>query len=265
MVVDMTNQRFGKLVVLYRVENDRFGKAQWLCQCDCGKQKVINGASLRRGLTVSCGCNALSKIKEYNEKQVKNEVGNTYGYLTVVSRNLDPSLSKDGRAMWNCVCKCGNTCVASGKWLRAGHTTSCGCRRQSLGEEAVENLLLSNNIEYAKEYHVDIRKEKIYQHHKARFDFAIFKDNILVYFIEYDGEQHFEENVREQGRGWNSRANFEKTHERDILKNQWCKNNNIPLIRIPYWHFKKLCIEDLLLETSNFIVKDNYEQEEIII
>ena len=32
----------------------------------------------------------------------------------------------------------------------------------------------------------------------------------------------------------------------------WCKDNNIPLIRIPYTHYKELKIEDLLLETSKF-------------
>lgn len=42
--------------------------------------------------------------------------------------------------------------------------------------------------------------------------------------------------------------------EHDKLKNQWCKENNIPLIRIPYTRYNDLCIEDLLLETSNFII-----------
>ena len=42
--------------------------------------------------------------------------------------------------------------------------------------------------------------------------------------------------------------------ERDIIKTQWCKDNNIPLIRIPYWHLKELKLEDLLLETSKFII-----------
>ena len=55
---------------------------------------------------------------------------------------------------------------------------------------------------------------------------------------------------------WNNKENFLKTQERDVLKNQWCKDNNIPLIRIPYWHLKDLCLEDLLLETSKFIVKE---------
>ena len=55
-VVDMTGQKFGKLTVLERAENDKFGKAQWLCECECGNKKIIVGASLRKGLTVSCGC-----------------------------------------------------------------------------------------------------------------------------------------------------------------------------------------------------------------
>ena len=55
-VIDLTGQVFGRLTVLKREGSDKHGKAMWLCQCSCCNQKVINGASLRRGLTVSCGC-----------------------------------------------------------------------------------------------------------------------------------------------------------------------------------------------------------------
>ena len=254
-VINMVGQTYGKLTVIERAENDKFGKAQWLCQCECGNQKIIAGASLRRGLTISCGCNKIQKLKDYNDSHIVDETGKVYGYLTVINRNEDPTLAKDGRAMWNCQCKCGNKCVVSGKLLREGKVTSCGCRRQSLGEEAIEKILLQNNFNYAKEYLVQTRKELIYQHHKSRFDFAIFNDdNILQYFIEFDGLQHFEKNIRENGFGWNSKDNYLKTHERDMIKNQWCKENKIPLIRIPYTQLKNLCLEDLLLETSQFII-----------
>ena len=36
--------------------------------------------------------------------------------------------------MWNCKCECGNICVVSGKSLRNGHTSSCGCKIKSKGE-----------------------------------------------------------------------------------------------------------------------------------
>ena len=69
------------------------------------------------------------------------------------------------------------------------------------------------------------------------------------YLIEYDGLQHFQpcENFVDE-------EQFQKGQKRDFYKNQWCKDNNIPLIRIPYTHYDNLCIEDLLLETSKYRV-----------
>ncbi|HNA61994.1 MAG TPA: hypothetical protein PKW79_02840 [Rhabdochlamydiaceae bacterium] len=47
--------KFGKLVVIKRVEN--IGKQSgWLCQCVCGKKKVVRYHSLKSGVTKSCGC-----------------------------------------------------------------------------------------------------------------------------------------------------------------------------------------------------------------
>lgn len=248
-MIDITGQKYGMLTVLSRAENDRHGKTQWLCQCECGSEpKIISGAALRRGLTVSCGCNKRKKLKEYNDKHTIDETGHIYGYLTVIDRNTTIKNS-DGRALWNCKCKCGNDYVVAGKLLREGKVTSCGCRTQSLGEEKIEKILLENNFNYAKEYLVQTREN----HRKSRFDFAIFnEENKLLYFIEYDGMQHFEDNVRENGLGWNTREAFEKTKERDEIKNLWCKNNNIPLIRIPYTHFDDLCLNDLQINTSTY-------------
>lgn len=57
-----------------------------------------------------------------------NEIGNVYGYLTVIA----PAPSKNNRAMWKCKCKCGNECEVSGKLLRSGHTKSCGCLKSEV-------------------------------------------------------------------------------------------------------------------------------------
>lgn len=53
---DMTGQRFGRLTVIDRAENDRKNQACWRCRCDCGNVTVVAGARLRRGTTKSCGC-----------------------------------------------------------------------------------------------------------------------------------------------------------------------------------------------------------------
>lgn len=54
-VVEMTGQRFGRLVVLRREYVDS-RKAWWLCKCDCGASHVVEGGRLRSGTTRSCGC-----------------------------------------------------------------------------------------------------------------------------------------------------------------------------------------------------------------
>lgn len=54
--IDLTGQRFGWLVVVAFAKLDREQKAWWRCKCDCGKQRVVCGKSLRNGTTRSCGC-----------------------------------------------------------------------------------------------------------------------------------------------------------------------------------------------------------------
>ena len=54
-ILDLANQRFGKLVVESFAGKNRWGAALWLCRCDCGKTKVIVSGHLRGGVR-SCGC-----------------------------------------------------------------------------------------------------------------------------------------------------------------------------------------------------------------
>ncbi len=55
-VIEMRGQRFGRLRVIRREGSTKAGKPTWLVICECGTRKVVVGASLRAGLTKSCGC-----------------------------------------------------------------------------------------------------------------------------------------------------------------------------------------------------------------
>ena len=55
-VIDMTGQRFGKLVVLGLAGMSRHRVATWNVRCDCGKEREVPGTSLRSGNTTTCGC-----------------------------------------------------------------------------------------------------------------------------------------------------------------------------------------------------------------
>ena len=79
-----------------------------------------------------------------------------------------------------------------------------------------------------------------------RYDF--FVDN--RYLIEFDGEQHYKERARDGF--W--KDNYDNLHKRDLEKNQYALEHNIPLIRIPYWKINNLKLSDLLPETSKYLI-----------
>ena len=64
---------------------------------------------------------------------LKNEIGNRYGYLTVIERAEN---DKDGHAKWKCLCDCGNEVIVLGKHLRSGNTKSCGCYQKQRARES---------------------------------------------------------------------------------------------------------------------------------
>lgn len=53
-----------------------------------------------------------------------NIIGERYGRLVVLKRAAN---NKYGLPAWDCICDCGTICTVSGKSMKAGHTTSCGC------------------------------------------------------------------------------------------------------------------------------------------
>lgn len=125
-VIDITGQRFGKLVVIQRADDhyEPSGKRviRWKCQCDCGEISVVSGSQLRKGRTKSCGCLDHPDIN-----------GKRFGKLTVI-REGDKKVKPCGSPvkMWICKCDCGNTTLVSTSDLNNGHTTSCGCVKRGM-------------------------------------------------------------------------------------------------------------------------------------
>ena len=72
-VKDLTGQRFGRLTVIKRVENNRHGKAQWLCKCDCGNETTVIGSGLINGNTKSCGCYNRERVSETHKGKIVTE------------------------------------------------------------------------------------------------------------------------------------------------------------------------------------------------
>lgn len=235
--LNLIGQRFKKLVVIEKTDKRHDGMIVWKCKCDCGNITFVPTSYLTAGETKSCGCLFSESM---HEKFGSKLIGKKFGKLTVIEET-DQRYFKN--IVWKCQCECGNITYVPSHSLLKGATQSCGCIK-SKGEEKIIKILKENNINFETQKSFNNCRFKE-SGQLAKFDFFI--EN--TYLLEFDGEQHFQARKT----GWATEENVLQTQERDAYKNKWCIENNIPLIRIPYTHLESLKIEDLLLETSNFI------------
>ena len=237
---DLTGKRFEKLVVLYRCQKPKEAKsrgAYWCCECDCGAYTIIRADSLRSRAIISCGCEG----KKRRADSVKRDLTNQRFGSLVAKYPIDKVYKPTGCILWHCKCDCGREVDIPTSALTTGNSTTCGFHTQSKGASKIENILIKNKIKYVKEKTFPDCVDK----GKLRFDFYLPDYN---YCIEYDGEQHF----NKANSGF-FKDRLEDIQRRDAIKNQYCKNNNIKLIRISYLDIKNISTKEDLFE-------EKYEQ-----
>jgi len=117
------------------------------------------------------------------------------------------------------------------------HLLGNGCPScsSSRGELSIIKWFAENKIEYNRQHwYLDLRG---FRKRPLRFDFYIPTNNLL---IEFDGEQHtrpvrFKDMTQEK-----AVLSFKRIQHNDVLKNKYCEDNGIPLLRISYKDFKRI-------------------------
>lgn len=73
--VNLSGQRFGRLVAVERAPRSKGGATMWACKCDCGNMVTVQYSNLKRGATQSCGClnheNRVNHIKHGGNRRGK--------------------------------------------------------------------------------------------------------------------------------------------------------------------------------------------------
>lgn len=195
-----------------------------VCQCICGNIKDVNIFNLIGGRTDDCGCGRKEKMSEMRSSDL---VGQKFGKLTVLEKL---SINNVGKLIYRCRCDCGNEITVVGSSLLSGHTHSCGCIL-SYPNMYINQLLTDKNIVHQPEYTVNIDNQYF------RFDFYLPTYNAM---IEYDGEQHYKPIMYGCYSEEEALAQLEKRQKFDEIKNKYCEDYNIPLLRIPYWERKHI-------------------------
>ena len=221
----MIGEKFGRLEVLSRAEKDPTLASRclrYVCKCECGKEVIVNSGSLRSGHTTSCGC-ARKGVR------VKDLTNKRFGFLVAVQ--FTGKTDEERRAIWQCQCDCGKEIEVTSHLLLEGSIKSCGCSKESLGEKRVREILEKLQWSFISQYKFPDCKNI----RELPFDFAIFDGERLLGCIEYQGDIHYKTTG-----GWNTSERLQENQKRDLIKKEYCQQNNIPLLIIPYWDYDKI-------------------------
>ena len=118
----------------------------------------------------------------------------------------------------------------------------CPRCQESLGERSISKILDSYHVKYIQQYTFKYCKYK----RPLPFDFYLPDYNLC---IEYDGSQHYVKNEF-----FSKHDPFEERQLKDHIKNMYCKEHGINMLRIPYNHFQSL--ESIILKRLRGIKKE---------
>nr|WP_145401429.1 zinc-ribbon domain-containing protein [Paenibacillus xylanexedens] len=180
-------------------------------------------------------CSGRLIVESNSLATLRSDLLNEWNYKR--NRDIDPKETGTGsgkKVWWKC--KNGH------EWQAVVHSrsngTGCPQCREKKGEEATSKFLLIKSLNFSRQKRFDDCKFK----RPLSFDFAVYDTyNQLQCLIEYDGHQHFFPIMH-----WGGEKAFKLQQKKDKIKDDYCKANNIPLIRIPYWDFKN--IDSILTE-----------------
>ena len=193
-----------------------------LVKCECGNEYFVSFTNFKTGSR----CYECRKVKWSKEKIIEYITNHTdFEFIEFIEY-------KKGISTLKLKCEHGHEFISNFNRVKY---KGCGCPecKTSKGEQRIEEILIKYNLEYKKQHRFQDCRFK----YPLPFDFYLPKQNCC---IEYDGEQHYVAIDHFGG--------YEKlleTKRNDEIKNQYCKDNNINLIRIPYLEFDN--IENILI------------------
>lgn len=212
------------------------GKDIWW-QCSKNEKHVWNAkVTDRNNLNSGCPyCSHNLPSEDYNLLFCSPKLCEEWDYSKNKKLPSEYTPNSGESVFW--VCKdCGYKWNAIIHSRNSGTFTGCPKCSISKGEKRLDIILSNYNIPHDSQYKFSDLKGL--GRKPLKFDVPIFYDKAktqLRMLIEYDGEQHFR-----WIKGLMTKKQFETLQIHDELKNQYCKNNNIKLLRIPYWEFNNI-------------------------
>jgi Probable Zinc-ribbon domain len=210
-------------------------KVWWKCEKGHEWEESISKiAVLGRGCPY---CAGRKVCKENSLAEIYPEIASEWNYTKNIKLTPFKVTKSSGKIVWWFCKNCNHEWTAS----ISNRINGQGCPKccESKGEKRINKFLVENSVKFKSQYTFKELKG-LKNKHPLKFDFAIFDEkNILTQLIEYDGEQHFKE-ARYSRNKDKMKEKLLLIQSHDQMKNYFCIEKNIPLLRINYIDFQNI-------------------------
>ena len=203
--------------LIKEVEQVSKGTRRFLVECPNGHQYEVDFSKFKIGRRCPTCQNqtfSFEYVKDYIEKE---------GYELLEDAYVNSITEMKLRHK-----RCGNIVFSTFHGFKNGEKRCLYCKEKIYrGEKAIQDYLNENEIDFVTQKRFEDCKDI----QTLPFDIYIPKYNLI---IEYDGEQHFD-----------IKHSFDKESfwigiYHDAIKNSYCEEKNINLLRIPFWEFENI-------------------------
>lgn len=247
----------GHIIVLSEYHGNR--EKVLIKHIDCGRTFETIAGDLLQGKGCRYCAGKMLKTTDQFKQEITQKYGNEYTVLGEYINAKTKVLVKHNN--------CGYEWLITPTSLLKNRR--CPVCNQSYGESEIENFLLYNKINYSKQVTFSDCKDK----DVLKFDFSVNdKNGNILSLIEFDGLFHFKPIKLTGMTQQQAIDNLRSTQKRDNIKNAYCNDNDISLLRIKYTekHFinnkLKPYLENLLynkFEVPNKYVLGTVKKENI--
>lgn len=216
-------------------------KYWWTCEM-ADDHEWESTISNRKQKNTNCPCCSNKKLVRSNSLGVANPELAKEWHLTK-NKNLTPfDVINGGNTKYWWICNENVNHEWKASVCRRNQGSGCPKCRLSWGEKKIAKYLDKCNIVYTPQFIFENMKRRL------RYDFGVFNKRVCV--IEYNGQQHYYPmNFGSKKEGYDLKK-LQGNQERDKIKIDYCRDNNIELLIIPFWDFDR--IEEILSAWFSF-------------
>jgi dUTP pyrophosphatase len=180
---ELTNKKYGKVLVLKKHGKNSHGDILWLCKCQCGKETIRTASHLLGTPNVSCGCGNKIGKELYNWTGYEDISGSYLKRIKSNAKSKNRECTVSPEYLWNLYLKQNKKCAISGVDIRFASGS-----KQTASLDRIDNTkgYIEGNVQWVHKYINRIRSDFSVEYFKSICQTVINNREIEIQCVKTD-------------------------------------------------------------------------------